>query len=157
MFDNARNDKIRYEEKKEKKDEKEQAFKRLFGINQKTFEKMQSVLQKEYDELHRHGGSPPKLSLEDKLTITLTYYREYPTMEAIGTDYGVSKSTICQTIQWVEDALSKDEAFKLPGKKVLVGTPQEIQCVVVEVAESPIQRQKKTKKRIIQGKRNVIP
>ena len=143
-------------QKPKKKDEKEEVFKRLFGVNRKTFEMMTSVLQKEYDELHRRGGSPPKLSIENKLTITLKYYREYRTMESIGTDYGVSKSTVCQTIQWVEDALSKDEAFKLPGKKVLTGTPQEIQCVVVDVTESPIQRPKKTKESIIQGKRNVI-
>jgi transposase-like protein len=143
-------------QKTKKKDEKEEAFKRLFGVNRETFEKMKSILQKEYDELHRQGGSPPKLSIEDKMTITLKYYREYRTMESIGTDYGVNKSTVCQTIQWVEDALSKDEAFKLPGKKVLTGTPQEIQCVVVDATESPIERPKKTKKRIIQEKRNVI-
>ena len=143
-------------QRKKKKDEKEEAFKRLFGVTRETFEKMKSVLQKEYDELHRQGGSPLKLSREDKLTITRKYYREYRTMESIGTDYGVSKSTVCQTIQWVEEALSRTEAFKLPGKKALTGTPPEIQCVVVDATESPIQRPQKTKKSIIQGKRSGI-
>jgi transposase-like protein len=141
---------------KKTRDVKEQTFKRLFGVTRETFEKMKSVLQKEYDELHRQGGSPLKLSREDKLTITRKYYREYRTMESIETDYGVSKSTVCQTIQWVEEALSRAEAFKLPGKKAPARTPQEIQCVVVDATESPIQRPKKTKKSIIQGKRSGI-
>jgi homoserine trans-succinylase len=46
LFDNLINDKIRYGTKKE------EAFKRLFGVNRETFEKMKSVLQKEYDELY---------------------------------------------------------------------------------------------------------
>jgi hypothetical protein len=32
-----------------------------------TFEKMLSILQKEYGTLHRKGGKPPKLMAEDKL------------------------------------------------------------------------------------------
>ena len=143
--------------RKKTRDVKEQTFKRLFGVNSGTFEKMKSILQKKYDRQHQKGGSPSKLSLEDKLTITLKYYREYRTMESIGVDYQVSKSTVCQTVQWVEDTLLKDGAFNLPGKKVLVGTPQEIKCIVVDATESSIQRPKKTKKRIIQGKRSDIP
>jgi hypothetical protein len=80
---------------KKKRDAKEETFKRLFGVNRETFEKMKSILQREYDRQHKKGGSPAKLSLEDKLTMTLKYYREYRTMESIGADYGVSKSTIC--------------------------------------------------------------
>jgi hypothetical protein len=78
-------------------------------------------------------------------------------MEAIGADCQASKSTVCQTIQWAEDTLSKDETFKLPGKKVLAGTPQEIKSIVVDVTESPVERPKKTRKRITRGKRSGIP
>jgi hypothetical protein len=59
--------------RKKTRDVKEQTFKRLFGVNSGTFEKMKSILQKEYDRQHQKGGSPAKLSLEDKLTITLKY------------------------------------------------------------------------------------
>jgi hypothetical protein len=34
-------------------------------------EKMQSVLQKKFDGLQRQGGSPHKLTVEDKLATTL--------------------------------------------------------------------------------------
>ena len=69
-------------------------FKRLFGVKPDTFNKMRDILEKEYSEMHKKGGSPPKLSVEDKLFITLKYLREYRTMEHIGHDYGVSRSTI---------------------------------------------------------------
>jgi hypothetical protein len=137
-------------------DAKDVLFKRLFGVKPETFEAMKSILQKEFDKLHRQGGSPPRLSVEDKLTVTLKYLREYRTMESIGNDYGVSKSTVCETIQWVEDTLEKDKTFRLPGKKVLKKADDTIQYIVVDVTESPIQRPKKTRKSTIRGKRSVI-
>ena len=94
-------------------------FKRLFGVKPDTFEKMKTILQKEYVKLHKYGGKPPKLTVEDKLMITLKYLREYRTMDHIGYDYGVSKSTVSHSIKWVEDTLRKDGTFALPGKKIL--------------------------------------
>jgi hypothetical protein len=109
-------------------------FKHLFGVEPETFEKMLSILQKKYDKNHKFGGRPPKLSVEDKLMITLKYLREYRTMENIGYDYGVSKSTVCESIQWVENTLKKDSAFKLPGKKVFKKATGAIEYRVAEVS-----------------------
>jgi len=131
-------------------------FKRLFGVKPKTFTKMKEILQKEYDKIHKNGGNPPKLSVEDKLMVTLKYLREYRTMEHIGYDYGVSKSTVCESIQWVENTLKKDGAFKLPGKKVLKEAPVVNEFIVIDVTESPVQRPKKNKKPIIREKRSAI-
>jgi hypothetical protein len=33
-------------------------FKRLFGVKPKTFRVMKGILQKEYDKMHKKGGSP---------------------------------------------------------------------------------------------------
>jgi hypothetical protein len=60
---------------------------------------METILQKESNELHKSGGKPPKLSVRDKLEITLKYLREYRTTESIARDYSVCKSTVCETIQ----------------------------------------------------------
>ena len=128
-------------------------FKRLFGVKPGTFKKMLSILQKNYDKNHKFGGRPPKLSVEDKLIITLKYLREYRTMENIGYDYGVSKSTVCESIQWVENTLKKDSAFKLPGKKVLKKATGDIEYVVVDVTESPTQRPKKKQHLYYSGKK----
>jgi len=129
----------------------------MFGVKPETFTMMKKILEKEYEKIHKRGGSPPKMSVEDKLYATLKYLREYRTMEHIGGDYGVSKSTICESIQWVENTLMKDGTFRLPGKKVLKRAESVTEFIVIDVTESPINRPKKTKKPIIQVKRNAIP
>ena len=134
----------------------ESVFKRLFGVKPDTFEKMLVILQKEYDKMHKPGGAPPKLTVKDKLTIALKYLREYRTMESIGADYGVRKSTVCESIQWVENTLTKDKTFKLPGKRVLKESSDTIEYIVVDVTESPIQRPKKAQKEYYSGKKNSI-
>jgi len=136
--------------------DKEHTFKRMFGVKPETFNQMRKILEKEYEKIHKKGGSPPKLSVENKLFATLKYLREYRTMEHIGGDYGVSKSTICESIQWVENTLKKYGTFKLPGKKLLKEAPGALEFIVIDVTESPINRPKKTKKSIIQAKRNAI-
>jgi hypothetical protein len=136
--------------------DKKRTFKRMFGVEIKTFKKMKEILEKEYGEMHKKGGSPPKMTVEDKLYATLKYLREYRTMEHIGGDYGVKKSTICESIQWVENTLKKDGTFKLPGKKALKEAGETIEYVVIDVTESPINRPKKTKNPIIQAKRSAI-
>ena len=134
----------------------ESVFKRLYGVKPDTFEKMMSILQKEYNKMHKTGGSPPKLTVKDKLTATLKYLREYRTMESIGADYAVSKSTICESVQWVENTLTKDRTFRLPDKKVLKKVSDTIEYIIIDVTESPIQRPKKGQKEYYSGKKNVI-
>jgi hypothetical protein len=109
-----------------------------------TFEKMLSILQKEYDVLHEKGGKPPTLTVEDKLYVTLKYLREYRTMDSI---------TVCLSIQWVEDVLAGENEFALPGKKKLKKKSASIQYVVVDVTESPINRPKKNQKEYYSGKK----
>jgi hypothetical protein len=137
-------------------DSPEAVFKRLYGVKPDTFEKMMVILQKEYDKMHKTGGAPPKLTVKDKLTATLKYLREYRTMESIGADYHVRKSTICESIQWVENTLAKDKTFKLPDKKVLKEASDSIEYIVIDVTESPIQRPKEGQKEYYSGKKNVI-
>jgi hypothetical protein len=117
---------------------------------------MRSILQKEFDTLHKNGGKPPKLTSEDKLFITLKYLREYRTMDSIAAEYGVCKGTICLSIQWVEDTLVKDGTFALPGKKKLKRKSGSIRYVVVDVTESPINRPKKNQKEYYLGKKSAI-
>ncbi|GMO34442.1 MAG: hypothetical protein Ta2B_14940 [Termitinemataceae bacterium] len=132
------------------------AFKELFGVKRKTFEQMLTILEKKYKESHESGGRPPKLSVCDKLRITLQYLREYRTMFHIACDWGVVKSTVCDSIKWVENTLIKDGSFSLPGKKVLRKNDDNIEFIVVDVTESPINRPKKNKKCITRVKKSGI-
>jgi hypothetical protein len=141
---------------KEATDAKAVLFKRLYGVKPGTFEKMLSILQKEYDALHQKGGKPPKLTVKDKLCIALKYLREYRTMDSIAAEYGVCKGTVCLTIQWVEDTLVKDGTFALAGKKALKRKSRSIRYIVVDVTESPINRPKRGQKAYYSGKKSVI-
>lgn len=135
----------------------DQTFKRLIGVKKETFENMLEILENEYRFIHIKGGAIPKLKVVDKLMITLQYLREYRTMEHISFDYDVSKSTICESIQWVENTLIKDGTFKLPGKKVLLEYNSDIEVILIDVTESEIERPKKNKKNITLEKRKNIP
>jgi hypothetical protein len=112
------------------RDTKEEAFKRLFGVNREIFEKMKSIIQRECSGQHKKGGGPSKLSLEDKLAATLKCHRECRTMGSIEADYGVSESTVCEAVQRVEETVGGDKSFRLPGKEAPTGTPRDIQCTV---------------------------
>jgi len=78
---------------------------------------MLSILQKEFNTMHKSGGNLSKLTPEDKMYVTLKYLREYRTMDVIAKEYGVCKCTVCLVFQWVVDILVKDGAFELPGKE----------------------------------------
>lgn len=135
---------------------KDNEYQELFGVKKDTFIKMLEILNSKYVELHKQGGKNPKLSVLDKLIITLGYYREYRSMKNIAFDYGVVKSTICDSINWVEQTLIKDGTFSLPKKRQLLEDNIEVEAILVDATECEIERPKKNKKSGIQGKRKNI-
>ncbi|PSB06865.1 hypothetical protein C7B62_21655 [Pleurocapsa sp. CCALA 161] len=121
----------------------EKEFKRLCGVKPKLFEEMVEVLKEKLLQGRRRGGQT-KLSVEDQLLITLEYWREYRTYFHIAQSWGIHESTVCRTVHRVENQLIKSPKFSLPGKKSLSETKAEWSMVIVDVAESPIERPKKT-------------
>jgi hypothetical protein len=132
---------------------KDEEFKRSAGVRRSTFDEMLKVVEAGM----RDFGRPPKLSRADQLLLTLMYWREYRTEFHIGLSYGVSESTVCRTIQKVEDVLIKSEQFHLPGKKVLQSSDTVIEIVLVDATEQPIERPKKDKNGITAAKRSGTP
>ena len=59
-------------------------------------------------------------------------------------------------IRKIEDMLTKSRAFTLPGKKKLASSNYQLEVIVVDVTESPIERPKKNKKSFTVEKRNSI-
>ena len=135
---------------------KDEDYQKLFGVKKDTFYKMLEILENSFIDLHKQGGKNPKLSVLDKLIIMLGYYREYRSMENIAFDYGVVKSTICDSINWVETVLIKDGTFSLPNKRKLQQDDIDIEVLLVDATECEIERPKKNKKNGIQGKRKSI-
>ena len=119
------------------------AFRRLIGVKKKTFSKMLEVLRKADYKRKRKGGPKNKLCLEDRLLMALEYLREYRTYFHLGHSYGISESACYRNCRWVEDSLIKSGAFSLPGKKALLKSDSELELILIDASESPIERPKK--------------
>lgn len=132
-------------------------FRRRTGVKIETFKKMVEILKEAEKEKKKQGGKPNILSIEDRLLMTLEYLREYRTYFHIGTTYGVSESSCFRNIQWVENVLVKHPDFALPGRKALTKSDTEIEVVLVDVTETPIERPKKNKNNFILEKRKNTP
>ena len=141
---------MRYETIKHLKDTD---FKRLTGVQLETFGMMLEVVEKGM----RDFGRPTKLNRADQLLLTLMYWREYRTEFHIAQSYGLSESSVCRTIQKVENALVRSGKFRLPGKKALQPSDTLFEIVLVDVSEQPIERPKKAKSAIIVVKRSDTP
>jgi transposase len=88
--------------------------------------------------------------------MALKYWRQYVTQKELAFEFEVGETTAHDWIVWVEDTLVKCKKFSLPGKKALL-EDTEIEVVLVDVTESPIERPKKNKKTGTPAKRSVTP
>ena len=133
-------------------------FKRLIGVNEETFKAMISVFKAyETERKSSHGvGGRKSLIPEDKVLLMLSYYREYRTLEHIGFDYGVNEATASRIVREVEDVLIKSGKFSLPSKRALYGDEIDLEFIVIDATESPIQRPKKSSENTIQAKNETI-
>src|SRR5829696_5914351 len=139
------------------KDLRPAEFKRYCGVEPETFQRMVELVFKRLTKTRRKTGRPPKLAVEDQVLLTLEYWREYRTLFHLATSWGLHESNVCRVIRRVEDILTKSRAFKLPGKKKLQLADHRIEFVVVDVAETPIERPKKSRKLTTAAKRSVTP
>ena len=134
-------------------------FKRLVGVKRATFKVMVEEYKKaeiERKKGHKIGGRKPKLCEEDRVLFMLEYYREYRTLYHMGIDYGISEGQASKLVRDVESVLIKSGKFSLPSKRALYDADNEIEFVIIDATESPINRPKKNKKTTTQAKRNNI-
>jgi len=131
-------------------------FKQIIGVKRETFAAMVDVLKSEYLKKHEQGGRKPKLTLEEQLIMALRYWRQYVTQKELAYEFEVGEATVHDTIVWVEDTLVKDEKFKLPGKKALL-EDEDIEVILVDVMECPIERPKKNSVNTTPAKRKSTP
>ena len=121
----------------------ETQFKRYTGISWSTFDLMVDQLKKQIPT----KGRPSKLSVEDQVLLCLSYWREYRTLFHVATSYGVSEPTASRIVRHVEDCLIQSNLFTLP-KKLPEGEGIDWNVVIVDATEIPIQRPKKTEKKL---------
>lgn len=148
---------MRYQDLSEKTDT---TFKRLVGVSKNTFSQM--VIEAERmkpKSKHKISGEirgpKARLSMEDRVLMLLMYYREYRTFLHISATFGISETQCWRIITNLEQCLIKSELFHLKGKKSLL-TEDNFEVILIDVAESPIERPKKNNENIIREKRKDI-
>lgn len=130
-------------------------FKRLTGVKRPTFDAMVEILVVAETAKKARGGRVSKLCIEDKLLMTLEYMREYRTYFHVAQNYGVSEGYAFKISRWVEDTLIRDKRFALPGRKELQKSNVQYEVVLVDAAESPVERPKKDKGGTTPARRSV--
>lgn len=142
------------------KDSNAGTFKRLVGVNRDLFDKMvEESARISSQSTHKVNGNKrgpkTKLSMENQVLMLLMYYREYRTFLHIATTFGISEPQCWRIITGLEKHLLKSGLFHLKGKKRLL-SEDSFEVVLIDVAESPIERPKKNNENITLEKRNVI-
>jgi len=132
-------------------------FKRYCGVKPGTFRRMCEVVRAERKRTQKKPGRPPKLAIEDQVLLTLEYWREYPTQFHMAQRWGLSEPTVWRVITRVEDILKRRADFRLPGRKRLRESDNQIEVVVVDATETPIERPKKNSGGIIRARRSGTP
>ena len=128
-------------------------FKQIIGVKKETYEEMLEELRRAYAEKHKRRGRHSKLSLEDQLFLSLKYWRQYVTQKELAFEFEVGEATAHDVIVWVENTLIKSGKFSLPGKKALY-KDTEIEIVLVDVTETPVERPEKNSESGTRAKRN---
>jgi hypothetical protein len=99
------------------------------------------------------GGRKSKISIKNMLLMALSYLRKYDTYADIGLAHGVCESRAYRIIRWVENKLIKDSSFSLPGRKELLRKNNNIETLLIDATEIPIEQPQKNRRSTILGKR----
>jgi hypothetical protein len=138
----------------------DQDFKLITGVTRAVFNQMLEVIKRKYAQDHERGGRPG-LSVELRLTLALEYWREYRGIRHMANDHQISKSVLGDIILWVENTLNESDEFRLKDLKERFKPTDdeepEIQVILVDVEEQPIERPKTDQEKSYSGKKKGIP
>lgn len=128
-------------------------FNRLFGVSVPQFEailaKVAPLWEQKVIGSYKRLGRHYKLEIADMALMVLLYYRSYITHEFVGYLFGIDNSRVCRIIRKLEPLLAK--VMALPNKKSL--SQEEVESLVIDATEQPVERPKKGQKAYYSGKK----
>ena len=86
-------------------DLREVDYRNMLGVTREEFGQMLQALEEAYRKEHKRKPRFTKITMADKLILTLTYRFQYRSMDSIAKEYEVSLDTISDNIHWVEQTL----------------------------------------------------
>lgn len=126
-------------------------YKEIFGVEKHVFDRILRLLEiADAYQRKSTAGRKARLSVLDKLVITLQYWREYRTYRHIAFDYDVGKTQIGDAVIWVENTIIASGLCNLKSTRELRENTSKIEIAIVDVTEQEIERPKK-------GSKNGIP
>jgi Helix-turn-helix of DDE superfamily endonuclease len=128
-------------------------FRRLTGVRPPVFAAMVAVVR-EREVSKRQPGRPYALRLEDQVLLTLEFWREYRTHFHRAQSWGVHEATAWRIVRRVEGVVVRSGRFALPGKRAVRAVDG---TVVVDVAETPVERPKKSSGPTTRARRSATP
>lgn len=105
--------------------------------------------KKQRRPLSRRGKQNSKLSLEDRVLLTLYYLRHYPTFSNLSDVFDLSESYTCKLYHRYARILAQVET--VGNRKALLERIPE--TVIIDVSEQPIERPVKGQRRYYSGKK----
>lgn len=128
-------------------------FSRLFGIRINEFERILKAVEPEWEKkvihCYKRPGRNYKLELADLILMLLVYYRSYTTQLFIGFLFGIDDSRVCRIIRTLEPILAKVMAIS----KTRHLRQEEVEEIIIDATEQPIERPKKGQKAFYSGKK----
>lgn len=131
---------------------KEEDYSVIFGVK-KTFEIMKRIVNNSYNEEHKNGGRKDGPTPQERLEITLKYFRQYVSQRYLAIEYNVAKSSISPIIKWTTKVLVKDNSFSLPNKVENINDNSESR--IFDVTESKIDRPRNGQEDWYSGKKKI--
>lgn len=128
-------------------------FNRLVGMEVKDFqsilEKLMPLWEKKVLSTYKRPGRNFKLHLADMLMLLLIYYRSYISQEFLGYLFGIDDSRVCRLIKRLEPLLARVVAIRKDRHL----SQKEVENLIIDATEQPIERPKKKQKQYYSGKK----
>ncbi len=132
-------------------------FLRDIGVSLKTFlmilEKVSAYIEAERERRPmKKRGLKASITLADQLLLTFYYLRHYPTFARLGDQFGISESYTNKIYHRILNILLK--VLKINNRKELMNS--DLETILIDVTEQPIERPKRGQKTYFSGKKTVI-
>lgn len=132
---------------------KKKNFSRLTGVRLDEFHEIIRKVRPKWEEIQRKKKVPGRSSklkaLEEEVLLVLIYYRFYVSFQFLEMLFDLDESNICRHIQKIEPILAS--AIKINKNREL--TQSDLETILIDATEIPIQRPSKNQRKYYSGKK----